>query len=98
MARIMDLSVMLAIVLFVYIISELYALSGAEIPEWVQRQQSCDFYNFFNSSESYLTCGIDRSTYLVDENQCVKDQELFDGVTSHAGWISYIIYATTRRM
>ena len=81
MAKIMDLSVILVlIVLFVYVISELNALSGAEIPEWVQRRQSSDFYNFFNSIESsHVTCGTERSTYLVNENQCVKDQELFDG-------------------
>ena len=83
MAKIMDLSVIFVIVLFVYgnyVFSNSYALGEDEIPEWVQRRQSSDFYNFFNSSESsHVTCGTERSTYLVNENQCVKDQELFDG-------------------
>ena len=94
----MDLSVMLVIVLFVYVISNSYALSEAKIPEWVQRRQSSDFYNLFNSSESSLTCGTDRSTYLVNGNQCVKDQELFDGnyiVKLDFLMILYNLYATT---
>ena len=51
-------------------------LSEAEVTEWVQRHANNDLYNFINSS--HQTCEKDM-TYLVHEEQCVSDQELFNG-------------------
>ena len=50
--------------------------SESKILEWVSRRQSSDFYHFINSSKD--NCG-NNNTYLISENQCVKDQELFRG-------------------
>ena len=77
MANVVDLSMILVVVLFVIRMSSVTVMSEADVPEWVRRRQSLDIYNFLNSS--HMTCSIDNSTYLVDERQCVKDQELFDG-------------------
>ena len=51
-------------------------LSEAEVTEWVQRRVNNDFYAFINSS--HHNCG-DKNAYLVHEEQCVSDQELFTG-------------------
>ena len=51
-------------------------LGGALIPEWVQRRQSGDIYNYVNDSASHKHCD---NTYLVDDNHCAMDQELFEG-------------------
>ena len=51
-------------------------LSEAEVTEWVQRRTNNDIYAFINSSHQH--CG-DKNTYLVHEEQCVNDQELFTG-------------------
>ena len=45
--------------------------------ERVSRRQTGDIYYFINSSG---TCNSDnKTTYLINENQCVKDQELSKG-------------------
>ena len=51
-------------------------LGGALIPEWVQRRLSGDIYNYVNSEDNASHKHCD-NTYLVDDNQCVMDQELF---------------------
>ena len=55
-------------------------LGGALIPEWVQRRQSSDIYNYVNSEDNASHKHCDNTgTYLVNENRCVMDQELFEG-------------------
>jgi hypothetical protein len=55
------------------------AASGTEygIVERVYRRQTTDIYFFINSTTG-TSCG-DKDTYLISEDQCVKDQELFKG-------------------
>ena len=48
------------------------------ILQWIQRRPSSDFYHFINSTITHSACG-EENTYLISENQCVKDQELFSG-------------------
>lgn len=54
------------------------------ILEWVYRRQiSPDIYNFVNSnasSEHGINCAPEMSTYLISDQQCVKEQELFNGM------------------
>ena len=54
------------------------------ILEWVIRRQiSPDIYRFVNpntSSEHGTNCAPDMSTYLISDQQCVKEQELFNGM------------------
>jgi hypothetical protein len=54
------------------------AASGTEsgIVERVSRRQNGDIYFFSNGS--HMRCD-DKNVYLVSEDQCVKDQELFEG-------------------
>ena len=70
------------LLLFVYEMCLLVhtAVSDTEsgIVERVSRQQERDIYYFINSSTTGTTCGSE-NTYLISENQCVKDQELFTG-------------------
>ena len=69
---------MLVIFMCVFWLSPL--LSGAEVVYWVQRRQSQDIYRFTNSSSSgYIFCPTTNNTYLVDENLCVPEHELFKG-------------------
>ena len=54
--------------------------TNPNLPERVSRRQTGDVYFFINSSG---TCSDDnKTTYLISENQCVKDQELFKGISS----------------
>ena len=53
--------------------------SESEIVEWVRRRQSGDFYHFINLNLTIDNCGNENSIYLISENQCVKDQELYRG-------------------
>ena len=48
----------------------------SEIVEWVSRRPSSDIYKFINSSSTGDNCGI---TFLISENKCMKDAELFRG-------------------
>ena len=51
------------------------------ILEWVNRRQiSPDIYSFDASSEHGTNCAPDMSTYLISDQQCVKEQELFNGM------------------
>ena len=74
---ILDL-VILLFIFEVYMSVHTIAVSDTEfeIVERVSRRQSGDIYYFINSS---VNCGNENSTYLISENQCVKDQELFRG-------------------
>ena len=49
--------------------------SEEEIPVTVSRRLSGDSYQHFSSSS--LSLCIDNLTYLVSEDRCVEDQELF---------------------
>ena len=51
---------------------------NTNILEWIDQRHSNDFYNFVNNSSS-IYCGPDGNTYLISENQCITDQELFKG-------------------
>ena len=52
------------------------------IVERVIRRQTSDIYHiihfFINNTTASVNCG-DRNTYLLNEDRCVKDQELFRG-------------------
>ena len=69
---------MLVIVLFVVVIflQPSAVLCEAEVIEWVQRRRSGDFYRVYKGSELHRNCDRIKATYLVDENQCVDDQQL----------------------
>ena len=74
----------LILLLFVYKVclpdsAQVVAASGNEsrIVERVSRRLTTDIY-FFISSTTGINCG-DKNTYLISEDQCVKDQELFRG-------------------
>ena len=56
---------------------QVVATSGSEsrIVERVSRRLTADIYFFINSTTG-INCG-DRNTYLISEDQCVQDQELF---------------------
>ena len=50
------------------------------ILQWIQCRHSKDFYRFINSTTyAHSACGEEKNTYLISENQCVKNQELFSG-------------------
>ena len=49
------------------------------IVERVSRRQNNDIYFFIDSSTTGTNCG-DKNTYLISEDQCVMDQELFRGM------------------
>ena len=75
------------IVLFLFVLevcmSQCAAVSDTEpgILEWINRRQiSPDVYRFINSSSDHDNCDNENSTYLISENQCVKDQELLNGM------------------
>ena len=57
------------------------AVSNTEsgILQWIQRRPRNDIYYFINDT-GYTVCNEDfQNTYLISDNQCVKDQELFCG-------------------
>ena len=47
------------------------------IVERVTRRRNTDIFFFYNSMQS-MTCG-NENTYLISEEKCVSDQELFRG-------------------
>ena len=51
----------------------------SEIIEWISRRQSYDVYNYINSTFLGFRCEYENRTYLIRENQCVEDQEVFKG-------------------
>lgn len=77
-----ELKLALVIVLSVHVVSMSSPVSKAQIPEWIQRRQSNDFYNYSNSSGSKPFVCDDKNisiTYLVDEKRCVANQEVLFG-------------------
>ena len=70
--------------LFVYevclSVDEVVSDTESGIVERVSRRQGSDIYYFINSlrGNGGTHCG-DANTYLISENICVKDQELFTG-------------------
>ena len=49
---------------------------------WVSRRYSLDFYSREPGKSSiryYTRCDDNRPTYMVEERQCVKNEDLFDG-------------------
>ena len=74
----------LMLLLFIYKVclpdsAQVVAASGKEsrMVERVSRRLTTDFYHYINSS-THMSCD-DKNTYLISEDQCVKDQELFRG-------------------
>ena len=63
---------------------------GALIPEWVQRRQSGDIFNYANSEDNTSHINCDNS-YLVDDKRCVMDQELFEGKVKRQSSLAYKI-------
>ena len=45
---------------------------------WVIRRYSLDFYSR-EPGESGIRCNDNRPTYMVEERQCVKNEDFFDG-------------------
>ena len=45
---------------------------------WVLRRYSTDFYNSRESGKSYIRCDDNRPTYMVEDQQCVKNEDIFD--------------------
>ena len=74
------LALMIALLNYVVVIvlQPSAVLCEAEVTEWVQRRQSGDFYSLriYNSSGLHQKCDSTDATYLVDERQCVNDQQL----------------------
>ena len=69
---------------FISMHAQVVAMSVYEsrIVERVSRRQTADIYFFINST-SGINCG-DKNTYLISEDQCVQDQELYRGnLTCH---------------
>jgi hypothetical protein len=71
------------IILFVFEVfmsMQAVATSDTEsgIVERVSRRQEGDIYFFINSS-MHMSCGNENTSYLIGEDKCVKDQELFKG-------------------
>ena len=48
----------------------------SRILQWIQSRHSSDIYHF---TTTHSVCGEEKNTYLISENQCVKDEELFSG-------------------
>ena len=67
-------SLMVAII----ILQSVDCVSEEDIPELVNRRPSGDIY-FSYSSGSFFTCA-EGNTYLVDERQCVSQQQLLNGM------------------
>ena len=74
---------MTMLVIFMCVLWLSSLLSEAEVVYWVQRRQSHDVYSFNNNSSSHINCPTTNNTYLVDENECVTEQELFKGNYKH---------------
>ena len=73
----------LMLLLFIYKVclpdsAQVVAASGKEsrMVERVSRRLTTDFYHYINGSTP-MKC--QENTYLISEDQCVKDQELFGG-------------------
>ena len=49
---------------------------------WVSRRYSLDFYNR-EPGKSSIRCDVNRPTYMVEQRQCVKNEDLFDGKVWH---------------
>ena len=71
------------LLLFVYKVclpdsAQVVAVSGNEsrIVERVSRRLTIDIYHYINNS-MHMNC--QNNTYLINEDQCVQDQELFSG-------------------
>ena len=85
MAEVKDRTCWLVLLLFIYKVylfdSVQAVVSDTEsgIVERISRRQNNDIYFFINSSTTGTNCG-DKNTYLISEDQCVMDQELFRGM------------------
>ena len=55
--------------------------ADCEVVEWVQRRQGGDVYRYFNMSvATHQVCRRNTNmTFLVADEQCVNDQDLFIG-------------------
>ena len=64
-----------------------------EIVERIARRQNSDLYYFINSNGSHLACSNgSQTTYVINENQCVNEQELFSGKLSREFLIISLAY------
>ena len=90
------------VVLFLIIVLEMHtcmsvcaAVNSTEsgILRWIIRRQSFDIYNFINSSSTDrgINCDNERSTYLISDKQCEKEQELLSGIS-----LSIIVESTMK--
>ena len=64
-------------------------LGDTLIPEWVQRRLTGDTYNYINNSAENITHEHCDNTYLIDDDQCMMDQELFNGKVKYSTSMVY---------
>ena len=77
-------SLLFKAMVFMYYTVNLSLCSEEEIPELVTRRQN-DIITFRSALHHYTCNNImdhDNNTYLVDERQCVSDQDLLNGMYS----------------
>lgn len=68
------------LILEMHVCMSVYAAMSSNNTElrWISRRQSFDIYNFINSSstEFGMLCNTEKTTYLISDQLCVKEQEL----------------------
>ena len=67
----------LALTVVLLVCSTSLLLVDGEVVEWVQRRNSEDFYKYTSSSSHERCDGQTKATLLVDDGQCVNEQDLF---------------------
>ena len=75
------------------VIAQVHSIDTARtIPVIVRRRPSLDIYTVLqgNSTGSNINCDIDSATYLVEENQCINNQHLFNGNEKCMNVLHYI--------
>ena len=65
------------------VIAQVHSIDTARaIPVVVRRRPSLDIYTVLQGNNTITgsnNCDFDSATYLVEENQCIKNQHLFNG-------------------
>ena len=69
----------LTVVSVVLVVCSSLLLVDGEVVEWVWRRYGEDFYKYTSSSSHERCDGQTKATFLVDDGQCVGNQDLFTG-------------------
>ena len=76
------------------VIAQVHSIDAARaIPVIVRRRTSLDIYTVLQGNRntgSNINCDIDSATYLVEENQCINNQHLFNGNEKCMNVLHYI--------